>query len=265
MKLVWSKIIQGRIKPLLVFLLILSFGIFGFIVFKSPFFSEHKDKTQQAKIHYEKEMSASGVSFVEYKDSRKRFSFKTKEINVSRKKLGFLRLGFFKVVEIEDLKTKVYSYDDEKTSSQDSLDLNNYILNNESVQLLNLDNVYELKIRNFYASFYKNGDLILSIKSDKAGFVFYKKNLVFSENVILRAGNGKILQCQNLKYLREKKQFQTKGQFRLISDIKVIEGKGLVIDSLLKDIESISTVQNLDIDLLNLVPWRAKRNYEKSL
>lgn len=232
-----------------IFFVILCLGIFGFVAFQS--FSLSKYKIRQAKIHYEKEMSASEISFVEYKDSQKRLSFKTKKIEVSRKKIGFLRLGFYKVVELEGLKAEVYLYDDEKTNIEDVIDLNNSLLNNKSVQTLNLDNVFELKITDFWAKFYKEGDLISSLKSDNADFIFYQKDLVFSGNVILRSGNNKILKCESLRYLRDRKLFQTKDDFRLISGREVIVGKGLVTDYLLENIEYVCIIKKIDIDQRN--------------
>ncbi|MBS3757087.1 MAG: hypothetical protein KGY61_00325 [Desulfobacterales bacterium] len=237
MAIAWIENVSYRKRRALPILFIAGLiGVSAFIALGAFPFSAHK-RPSPSKIHYEKDMAATGLSFVEFEDSQKKSSFKIKKITVSKKQLGFLRLGFARVAEIDDFEMRVYLDTGEKTDPENAIDVEKLLLAGKSAHSMPLDNIKELKIRDFSAKFFKSGVLAASIKSDRAGMAVYQKDLEFSGHIVLRAENGRVLKCESMEYSRADKKFQIRGDFRLKSEETVIDGKGMVTDLFLESIE----------------------------
>lgn len=220
------------------FLIICATGLI-FSIFFQIFTTRVEDKGL-AKINYSKDMFASGLSFTEFKDTQKTFSLKANTIEISKKKIGFLRMGFFKAAKINGLKINLYFNPDGEKSIEDSIDFEQYLLNNESIKTLRLNNIKELKIEDIEINFFQNEQRVSSIKSDQASIAFYTKDFIFSGNVSIFSGNEKILQSQSLRWINEKKQFITTDAYQLKTDAFLFEGKGMSCDYMLDDIHFLS-------------------------
>ena len=215
-------------------------GVAGVIASNFFRFSQ-RPSTQPPITHYESDMAATGLSFVEFEGAKKKKSFKIKEINVAKKKLGFLRIAFWKVAEIDGFEINMYLAAGSENKGGHDFDFGNHMLSPQFMNAVDIESVKELKINNFSAKIFKNRQLISSIMSDRASISIFQKNFVFSGNIVIQAGNRRMLTCQSMKYLQNEKKFKIMDTFRFIAGERSIEGKSVVTDILLENIKPIST------------------------
>ena len=227
--------------PVLAFLIICGTGLIIFILFQ--IFTTQKEDEGLAKVNYSKKMYVSGLSFIEFTDTQKTFSLKANTIEIFKKKIGFFRMGFFKAAKINGLKINLYFNPAGEKTIEDSMDLEQYLLNNESIKTLSLNNIKELKIEDIEINFFRNDQLVSSIKSDQASMAFYKKDFVFSGNVSILSGNEKTLQSHSLRWINGKKQFSTTDDYQLSTGVFMIKGKGMSCDYMLDNMHFVSEPQ----------------------
>lgn len=214
----------------------------GLILFVlSQFFTTKAEPSCSYNYSYSEGMSAKGISSVEFKDNRKIFELETDQIKISKKKVGVFRIGFLKIAEINKLKINCYLDPDTQDSTENILNFDRVLFNNNALKSLSLDSIREIKIKNIEINLFKKDELISSIKSDSAGIGFYKKGFVFSGNVFIRS-NNRSLNTQSILWLKDKNQFNTTDNFLLTTDASIIKGKGLSCDYMLDDIHFVSVM-----------------------
>ena len=224
-------------------LAICGIGLIFYILLHCPTY--RTVSTEWAKLNHSREMFAKGVSFYGYQDAQKTLSFNADTIEISRKKIGFFRIGFYKTATINGLQIDIFFYPEHKnTFEATSLDIEQYLLN-ESFNVFRLDNIKELEIKNVEINFYHDNQKASSIQSGHAGIKFYNNDLTFYGNVVLSCKDKGTLHSDSLRWGGEEKQFSTEDSYRLVLSESSLEGKGISCDYLLNKITFLSEPKKL--------------------
>ena len=212
-------------------LIVCGTGLIFYILFQ--FSTKRTVNTGLPRINHSKEMFAKNLSFNGYKDAQKTLFFKADTVEVAQKKIGFFRIGFYKTAKIKGLQVDIFFYPEQKKPFEESVDLKQYFLNNESFVAFRLDNIKELNIRDVEINFYQNNHKVSSIQSDHAEINFYNKDLTFYGNVLIDCESKRTLHSPSLSWVGEENQFSTTDAYRLIKGESIFEGKGISCDYML--------------------------------
>lgn len=232
------------------------FGFIGIIILfhHDPV---HVSKKIDTKPIHSADIHIGGLSFAEYHENHKLFSFKAQSFEISRKKVGFLRMGFIKTAKLQKVEIDFYLRPEKKTDSKENFNAQNIINDersdidavfkkNDQFKALKLDQIKGLDIDDIEINVFMNDQLTSSIKSKKAGIGFKDMSIVFSGNVSIQANNNS-LQCQNIIWINKKNKLVTKNNYLLLKDGITLKGKGLECDYRLRnfsfDIPPEKTVQ----------------------
>ena len=211
-------------------LMICGTGLIFYILFQ--FSTNRTVNTGLPRINNSKEMSAKGLSFNGYIDAQKTLSFRADTFEIARKKIGFFRIGFYKTAKIKGLKIDIFFYPEQKKPFEESVDLEQYLLKNESLDAFRLENIE--------INFYQNNHKVSSIQSDHAGINLYYNDLTFYGNVLIDCESKGTLHSPSLRWVSEERLFSTTDTYRLIKGESIFEGKGISCDYMLNLVNFLS-------------------------
>ena len=190
---------------------------------------------------------ATDLDIAEYINEQIVFSLHTSCIKTAKKKKGFLRFGFWKVGEFENLSLAFYKYTDKNSSENHIAEVKDREFDDKKVKFESPKSILKHKklmsilpkgIKGFKAdnvnlNIFRDDITILALKSDRAQTGFRGNRIVFKGNVKLVLENGAILKCKRIKFLFKTKKFKTDGAFTLTTHQGIISGKGFEADVML--------------------------------
>ena len=187
-----------------------------------------------------------GIHIDEYLKGKRIFTLKTDSVSVRGKKAKFLRLGFWKVAEMENVTLDFYYYTpvSEEHRSEDLLsssegllkawdgytDMTRLFTKNNKLRQMFPGNVKGLEIEGMTVRVYEDGELESSLSSDHAKLGSEGDEFVFEGDVQLASRNGKRLTCGKLFWLSDERKFKTEGSYVLKDKEKMISGRGVETD-----------------------------------
>ena len=201
-------------------------------------------KSNKDKINLPERTVFTGLNYTEYLENEKVFSFKIGSIEVLRRKIGFFRLGFYKIAKIENVCLNFYKVDN--PNSRDKLNLGlsfKKFLSSYGKKLgydikrLIGESIRGIEIEKIRINIYNGVTLLSSISSDKAQVDFGKKEVIFKGNVKIASILDRLLECERIRWAQETDRFKTKGSYRLRIKDKIIKGKELETDYLLAKVK----------------------------
>lgn len=235
---------------------------FGFLCILLFFGKSGPENTaQNAPSVPSSDMLVNGLSFTEYHENRKLFSFKAETFEISRKQIGFLRMGFVKEAALKNVQLRFYLLSREvpgveksdegappnppynnppaqdNTSPSPALEgdsgLESFFKNTDRLNTLKLERIKGLDLDGLEIEMLVDNQWASSIKSDVAHMDLKARSIVFSGNVSIRAANGNRLTCPHLAWNPKIQKLSTEGPYVLIKNGAIIKGKGLKCDPLL--------------------------------
>jgi hypothetical protein len=190
-------------------------------------------------------MAVTNLSSVKYHEGRKIFSIKAEKIEISPKKMGFFRMGFFKTATIHGLRIDYFAYPDITGAIAAPVDFKQFLQANDAIPI---DQIKELKIKGIEIYLFHHQDhWQSSIKCDSAGLDFFKRDFILSGNVSILSADNKKLQTSSLRWVTDKNQLIADGDYILTTGESIVKGKGLSCDYFLTcvDLDSIPDKQLL--------------------
>ena len=197
-------------------------------------------------------VSLKDLSFNEYENNEKLFSVKIGSLNVKRAKIGgFLKIGFWKVAELNDVVFNVnekYIMPNKIPSGSSSINqrssinqqgktspnLINHIANNEQMVPLKMNKVKEIKFSNLTMNVIRDKEIVSTISSTYARIDSQKKKLILEGQVKISTGNKEALTCSEMYFMGQDKEFNIEGLYVLTVGNKVYKGKGMKTNYLLE-------------------------------
>jgi len=187
-----------------------------------------------------------GIHIDEYLKGKRVFTLKTDSVGVRGKKAKFLRLGFWKVAEMENVTLDFYYYTSvseghrsgDLLSSSEGLvkawdgygDITRLFTKNDELRRLFPGNVKGVEIEGMTVRMYENGELESSLSSYRANLGAEGEEFVFDGDVQLASRNGRTLSCGKLFWVSDERKFKTTGPYVLRDNERMISGQGIETD-----------------------------------
>ena len=232
-------------------------GLFVIIVFAGYIlvgrYEDSKIIHESQQVSRPKTCVSTGLRFDEYYEGSRVFSLKTDSLKIIRKKVGFLRLGFWKVARLENVCIDFYQLSDENRPRNDANgmvnigegfpDLGSLFLKHDKFKSMISKGVEGVEINNITINLHRDGKLLSAMSSDEAKLDSRGKELVFEGNVRMSSGKDKLLKCSKISWLTDARKFRTTRRYVARIDNRIIEGTGLETDCFLENLESMGRVK----------------------
>jgi hypothetical protein len=190
---------------------------------------------------------AKGISFVEYHGDKKVYTIAIDSFYVERARLGPFAIGPFRVVYLNKVDVELYQEGIEskleqeiKENRTEKIEKKREILNFDSTLLdirrklpIEIKKVKGIEIKEISINLWKKGERIFRISSNSAIVDRKTKDLIFTGQANLDAGeNGKLI-SHRIRWDRKTKMFKIADSYYFIKDGRRVEGKGIETDYLL--------------------------------
>lgn len=255
-----------KFKKLFLIRWLILFSIFGIIVYLIFSISFQK-ATQRLSKRFEtssKLASAKGISFVEYHGDKKLYSVSIDSFYIERARIGPFAIGpfhiaFFNKVIIDLFQEGIESKLDQEIADNkiqivekkiQKIDRKNNFLNLDTTLMeigrklpFEAKKIKGIEVKEISINLWKEGERIFRISSNSATLDRKTKDIIFTGQANLDAGENGTLLSHRIRWDRKTHLFRVLDSYYLIRKGQRTEGKGIETDYLLKKISFISSAK----------------------
>lgn len=200
------------------------------------------------KVQCPKNIISEVLSLEEYSENKKLFSIKIDNIEIIKKKAGYLSLGFFKIAKMRNLRVDFYDHtgNEEKIVGKTEVqtkqgedfpvDFEKVLARCDNFRSLNLKGVKGIEIEKVRVGVYRENSLVSSVVSDTAKVDVKNEEIIFDGHVKMASGEDRLIECSQMRWIRNSKRFRTSGSYIARIQGRVIKGNDLETDYLLQEI-----------------------------
>lgn len=242
-----------KVNTLRLTILILGVGFIIYVSYHLFFQMDAKQPSKQLETS-SKLAFAKGISFVEYHGDKKVYSVSIDSFYIERARIGPFAIGPFHIAYLTKVVIELYQEGiDSKFGGGEIQPGQTQQVENKD-EFLNLDQtlmdirkklpggakkVKGVEIKDVSISLWKGRERIFKISSNSASVDRKTRNIVFTGQAILEAGNNGKLISHRIQWDRKTRLFRVTDSYYLIKNDKRTEGKGIETDYLLKKISYI--------------------------
>jgi hypothetical protein len=202
---------------------------------------------------------AKGLRIEEHIEGQKAFSIEIDRIRIVGKKAAFLRLGFWRVASLENVRISLYERDMQAggpdyarvhaaggapesvfgrtaDSTRAAPGLGDLFFKNNRLRRMMPKGVKGIEMHDVEISVFDGGKVASVLSSDDACVDARGKAVIFEGRVKMASQQGVVLESQEMIWSADTNTLKTKGLFELKASERIVRGEGLETDFRLEHI-----------------------------